>query len=140
MKDCLGEENLCIEPVECPICLEAIDKVDISAITVKCCNNKFHSVCHGRCVAIKNECPLCRACECVQTQSDDMCIPGVSTGSDVPHVVGILHNFDMPYRIINIHHSVRCNNIRRVVRRRLYLFCVVSGFVYGCLWFFEEPM
>ena len=45
---------------ECPICLDELKSGDKSIITVKCCNNQFHSDCYIGFMSMKKECPLCR--------------------------------------------------------------------------------
>ena len=42
----------------CPICYSAIDDPDDSAVTP--CHHSFHMTCLRRCMAEKDECPLCR--------------------------------------------------------------------------------
>lgn len=137
MNDVDGRSVECIKLVECPICLDVIDNTDVSVITVKCCNNKFHSMCHAHCVAVKNECPLCRACQCMRTPTGLPCIsgiPSVLAGPDVPHLVGIPHNPDIPHIMIHMQPGVR-GNVRHIVRRRTYLLCVVSVVAYCGMWF-----
>jgi len=49
-----------IENIECPICLNTLDKNDKSIITVKCCNQQFHINCYVTWMNQKRICPLCR--------------------------------------------------------------------------------
>lgn len=46
---------------DCTICLDELRGGDKSIIIVTCCNNRFHSACYMNFMAIKPECPLCRA-------------------------------------------------------------------------------
>ena len=46
---------------ECPICLSSLEN---SSITMTgCCNKSMHSGCYFRCMALKPECPMCRAAQ-----------------------------------------------------------------------------
>jgi len=50
---------------ECSICLSPLDG---TITTVGCCFKKFHTECLIKCTAIKNECPLCRANNCIPSE------------------------------------------------------------------------
>ena len=54
------ETNIIITKEECCICLSSLDVNDKSIITVKCCNQQFHTNCFLNCMNHKKECPLCR--------------------------------------------------------------------------------
>lgn len=44
---------------ECPICLTSLEN---SSITMTgCCSKCMHSGCYFKCMALKPECPMCRA-------------------------------------------------------------------------------
>ena len=138
---CDGKKVACIDIVECPICLEVIENADVSAITVKCCNHKFHSICHAHCVAVKNECPLCRAYQCMRTPNDTPCVfgesgdtPAVVAGPEsASHLVNIPTSPGIPRMIIHIH-RVR-GNVRRMIRRRASLICLGCAVAYCGMWF-----
>lgn len=47
---------------ECSVCLSPLDG---TITTVGCCSKQFHTRCLIKCTDIKNECPLCRAKNCI---------------------------------------------------------------------------
>jgi len=49
---------------ECPICLAPLYD-DTAVITVSCCKKQFHAACLIKCTSQKNECPMCRAKNCI---------------------------------------------------------------------------
>ena len=52
--------NIPITKEECCICLSPLDVNEKSILTVKCCNQQFHTQCFLNCMNHKKECPLCR--------------------------------------------------------------------------------
>ena len=48
---------------ECPICLAPLHGT--AFITVSCCKKQFHAACLIKCTSQKNECPMCRAKDCI---------------------------------------------------------------------------
>jgi hypothetical protein len=48
---------------ECPICLAPL--YGSAFITVSCCKKQFHAACLIKCTSQKNECPMCRAKDCI---------------------------------------------------------------------------
>ena len=72
---------------ECVICLNNLDKDDKSIITVKCCNNQFHSKCYLACMKEKQICPLCRTLyepinENIQSSSETILNININSNND----------------------------------------------------------